>query len=369
MPRRHHILGVPGSLTALEVTKLVKPGAHKPGRQTDRDGLHLHVRKDGSAAWVLRYRLHGRQRDLGLGPASEITIAEARRLAAAARALVQKGLDPSLERKRRGQERAAAASPTRTFQAVAEAYIASHASKWRNEKHRKQWAATLERHAYPVIGDWPVSEIDTDAVMRVLKPIWAKTPETASRLRGRIEAVLDHAAAQGWRKEPNPARWRGHMDKLLPKPRRIAAPEHRPSLPWQQVPAFLAALDERRGMAALALRFTILTAARTGEVRGMIWGEVDLERAVWTVPGQRMKAGRLHRVPLSAAAVAVLERVRPLASAADGTMRREALVFPGGRSCKPLSDMALSMLVRGMAEDGLAPGEQPRWRDADGGRW
>lgn len=202
--------------------------------------------------------------------------------------------------------------------------------------------------------------MDTDAVLRVLRPLWQRVPETASRLRQRIEAVLDAARVKGWRAGENPARWKGHLDALLPPPRKVLPVRHHPALPWPQMPAFLAALAAREGVAALALRFAILTAARTGEVRGMTWREVDLEARVWTVPAARMKAGRPHRVPLSAAALAVLDAVRPLAPAPD------AYVFPGGRAGRPLSDMALSMLVRGLCCDGLAEGEPPRWRDAEG---
>lgn len=191
-----------------------------------------------------------------------------------------------------------------------------------------------------------------------------RTPETASRLRGRIEAVLDFARARGWRAGENPARWRGHLAELLPSPRKLRLVEHLPALPWQEVSAFLEALARHRGMTALALRFLVLTAARSGEVREMRWGEVDEARHIWTIPAARMKAKRLHRVPLSAAAMAVLEEVRPLAP--EGPERAQALVFPGGREGRPLSDMGLSMLLRGMSLDDLPEGALPRWRDEAG---
>ena len=231
---------------------------------------------------------------------------------------------------------------------------------WKNPKHGAQWAATLEQYVYPEIGSTPVARIGTDDVLRVLRPIWERIPETASRVRQRIEAVLDAARVKGWRMGENPARWRGHLAGELPPPGKIKRIAHRPALAWQQMSAFMAALTEREGMAAKAVRLAILTATRTGEVRGMRWREVNWEAKVWVIPGQRMKAGRLHRVPLSPAALAVLAEVRPLMTSSGD------LVFPSATGNKPLSDMALSMLVRGMAADGLAEGEPPRWRDAEG---
>lgn len=222
------------------------------------------------------------------------------------------------------------------------------------------------------MGDLPVSEVDTAAVLSVLRPIWQRTPETGSRVRGRIEAILDAARAKGWRSGENPARWRGHLAELLPPPRKVRRVEHHPALPWSQLPAFVAALRERKGLAARALELAILTAARTGEVRGMTWGEVDLAEGIWVVPASRMKAGKAHRVPLSDAAIVLLGEMLPRA----GKPRPDALVFPGAktgrpqpdgsREARPLSDMALSMLVRGMCSDGLEDGAPPRWRDDEG---
>jgi integrase len=233
---------------------------------------------------------------------------------------------------------------------------------WRNEKHASQWRSTLSSHAYPTLGQRPVSEIDTDDVLAVLNPIWNKIPETARRLRGRIETVLDFARARGWRRGENPARWRGHLAELLPAPRKTAS--RQPSLDWREVSAFFAALRVRDGMAALALQFTILTGARTGETRGMTWNEVDLDARIWTIPARRMKAGNTHRVPLSTPAIELLHRMRGLVGANREANQR--LVFPGARIGRPLSDMALSMLVRGMATDGLPADARPRWRDTEG---
>jgi integrase len=208
-------------------------------------------------------------------------------------------------------------------------------------KHARQWLATLERHAFPLIGNKPVADIGTDEVLHVLRPIWSRIPETASRLRQRIEAVLDDAAVRGWRPAgvANPARWRGHLAATLPQPKRVKPVRHHPALPWQDVPAFMAALAERDGITARALAFAILTASRSGAVRLMRWREVDMEARVWTVPAAHMKARRAHRVPLSDAALAILTAMQPHARGP------ESLVFPGGRAGRPLSDMALSMLV------------------------
>jgi integrase len=218
----------------------------------------------------------------------------------------------------------------------------------------------LEQHVFPILGERPVASIDSNTVLEVLTPIWAEIPETASRLRGRIEQALDFAAVKGWRDADNPARWKGRLALTLPSAKKVRRVQHRPSLPWPEMPAFMLALQRRQGMTALALRFCILTAARTGEARKMTWAEVDEATAVWTAPARHMKGKLVHFVPLAPAALAVLAEVKPLAAGRNG------LVFPGQVSGRPLSDMALSMLMRGMATDGLAEGELPRWRDPDG---
>jgi integrase len=348
-----------GKLSAKGVEALVAKGRHTPGRHTDGGGLHLHVRANGSAGWVLRYRLHGSQRDMSLGGFPDVSLKAARDAAETARQSIKAGRDPIRERQRAQQEAAEAASRDRTFRAAMESALGAREGAWKSEKHRWQWRATVEKHALPLLGDLPVAEIGTDDVLRVLRPIWAKVPETANRLRNRIEAILDHAHALKWRHGENPARWRGNLKELLPNPSKLAPERPQPALPWQQMPAFMAALQERQGMAALGLRFAILTAARTGEVRGATWGEVDLEARIWTVPAERMKAGEMHRVPLSEAALEILAAVRP--EKAKAAM----LLFPNGRGT-PLSDMALTMLARGMATDGLEEDEPPRWRDATG---
>jgi integrase len=348
-----------GKLTVKGVEALVAKDRHKPGRHTDGGGLHLHVRANGSAGWVLRYRLHNAQRDMSLGGFPDVTLKEAREAAEIARQSIKAGRDPIRERQRAQAEAAEAASRDRTFRAAMESALSAREGAWRNEKHRWQWRATVEKHALPILGDLPVSEIGTDDVLRVLRPIWSKVPETANRLRNRIEAILDHAHALKWRQGENPARWRGNLKELLPPPSKIAPEQPQPALPWRQVPAFMQVLETRRGMAALALRFTILTAARTGEVRGMTWAELDLEAQTWTIPPERMKAGRQHRVPLGDAAIALLRAVKPEKA------RGAALVFPSKRATS-LSDMSLTMLTRGLATDGLEGDEPPRWRDATG---
>jgi integrase len=355
-----------GKLTALSVKSLRHPGGkQRPARFGDGDGLYLQVTSAGAKSWLFRYMSHGKEREMGLGPMGEapagVPLAKARQLAAEARAVLRNGRDPIDARQgaRQVAQQARAEARERTFKAAALALVESKRAGWRNAKHGQQWLATLEAYAFPVIGATPVAEVDTAAVLAVLRPMWERVPETASRVRQRMEAVLDAAAVKGWRSGENPARWKGHLAGELPQPRKVKRVAHRPALPWERMGVFMAALAERDGMAALALRFVILTASRTGEVRGMRWREVDLSAKVWTVPGERMKAGRTHRVPLSPAALAVLETVRPLARSA------ESLVFPGGLVGRPLSDMALSEVVRRMNED-RAPGAPPPWRDMEG---
>lgn len=348
-----------GKLTALGVK-----GLTKPGRYSDGDGLHLYVGTAGRRSWVLRYRFGAKRRDMGLGDYPGVSLKEARERAAAARAHLKAGRDPLDARREAAAEGEQAR--TRTFRAAAEALLADKERGWRNAKHRAQWRTTLETYAFSRLGDRPVADITTEDVLAVLRPVWERAPETGSRLRGRIEAVLDAAAASGWREGPNPARWKGHLAARLPKPRSVKRQRHHPALPYAEVGEFMHALGRRDGVAAKALAFAILTAARTGEVRGMRWGEIDLAERVWTVPGQRMKAGRAHRVPLSPQAVAILTGQLP----PDGsTPKPSALVFPGERAGRPLSDMTLSAVVRRLNEEAAAPDHPdapPRWRDAEG---
>jgi integrase len=276
-----------------------------------------------------------------LGSYPTVSLTEARDKAAEARKIHKAGKSP-VEAKREGIK-ADAGKPT--FGKVADDFIAAKGAEWRNPKHRAQWMMTLERYAAP-LRSRPVDRIDTEAVLEVLTPIWQKTPETASRLRGRIEAVLDAARARGFipRNEANPARWRGHLDKLLPKRSKLARGHHA-AMPYVEVPAFIAKLRERRALAAMALEFTILTATRSGEVLGSRWHEIDMASKVWTIPKERMKAGRQHRVPLSAPALAILAKL--------SETRTSEFVFPGARSDRPLSNMAMEMVLRRMGVDGV----------------
>jgi integrase len=260
-----------------------------------------------------------------------------------------RGIDPiAARRAERARQRLDAAKAV-SFKQCAEAYISSHRAGWRNSKHAGQWGATLATYAYPVIGALPVQAVDTGLVLKVLEPIWTAKPETAGRVRGRLESILDFAKVRGERDGENPARWRGHLDKLLPAHSKVRQVEHHAALPYAELPAFLASLREQEGVAALALDFLVLTAARTGEAIGARWTEIDLLDKTWTVPAARMKARREHRVPLSARALAILDEMR---LARDGN-NGDAFVFPGGKAGKPLSNMAFLMLLRRMGHGDL----------------
>jgi len=311
----------------------------KPGRYGDGGGLYLVVSLSGARKWVFRFSFAGKVTEAGLGSAAVVSLAAARDKARDARKLLDAGKNP-IDAKRHAASIEAAIP---TFGAVADALIAAKKSGWRNEKHRAQWRMTLTEYAAP-LRSRPVNEIDTGAVLAVLMPLWQTKPETASRLRGRIEAVLDAAKAQGHRSGENPAAWRGHLSHLLPKRGKLTRGHHA-AMAYGDVPAFVGRLREREAIAALALEFTILTAARSGEVYGARWSEIDISAKVWTVPAGRMKAAREHRIPLSDRALAILEK---LSEARTGD-----LVFPGQRAGKPLSAMAMQMVLRRMKLDGV----------------
>ncbi len=326
----------------------------KPGRYTDRDGLILFVRAPGVRFWLLRYSINGTRREMGLGRAGEgpgdVTLAEARQRTADLRKLIKAGIDPLAHRdaEAAAQKAAAqqAAAQALTFKAVADLYMTAHEAGWRNDKHKDQWRNTLAAYALPHFGELPVGDVGTGHVMAALEPIWTAKPETATRVRGRIESVLDYATSRGWRAGENPARWRGHLANLLPARGKVAKVEHHAALPWKEIGAFMVALGKREAgsLAAMALRFTILTAARSGEVLGARWSEIDLAEAVWTVPAERMKAGREHRVPLTDTALDVLRQAAALRTSKAG----DAFVFPGMKPGKGLSVMALAMVLRRM---------------------
>jgi integrase len=319
-----------GRLTALDITRVTKAGLHPDG-----DGLYLQIGAAGGRSWIYRYYLGGKQRYLGLGSANAIPLKRARELAAQARQQRAEGIDP-IDRRRtdRMAEKIATAKVT-TFSQCADQYIVAHEPSWRNDKHRQQWSNTLKTYAYPLLGQLPVHVINTDLIMQVLLPIWSTKSETASRVRGRIETVLDWATVRELRQGDNPARWRGHLEHLLPAPHKVREPQHFAALPYAEVPAFMVELRRRQGIGARCLEFTILTAARTSEAIGARWDECDLAhgRAARTIPSNRMKGNREHRVPLVPEVLTLL---------GDLYRRREnEFVFPGARTGQPLSNMSL----------------------------
>ena len=330
----------------------------KPGRHADGGGLHLLVKESGARSWVYRFMLSGKSRDIGLGAAGPdgISLADARDARDALRLKVKAGIDPLEERQREATEALAAAQAAKitgmTFKAVAETYIGANEGSWRNDKHRQQWKNTLATYVYPVIGELPVAAVGTAHVLQILEPIWKAKAETASRVRGRMETILDAAKARGYREGENPARWRGHIAQILPVRSRLTRGHHK-AMPYDAIPAFVGALHKREAVAALALEFTILTAARSGEVIGATWAEVDLDKAIWTIPADRMKAAKEHRVPLSPRAVAILEGLQPLGS---------EYLFPGAKGGK-LSGMAMGMLMRRMKVDATVHGFRSGFRD------
>lgn len=321
------------------------------GRYADGGGLYLVVSPTGSRKWVFRFRWKGKLSDMGLGSASVVPLSRARDRAAEARLKIAEGVNPLAEK------RAARAIPT--FGRFADDLVSSVQSQWRNAKHRQQVQNTLERDAAS-LRPFPLDQIDTAKVLEALRPIWSVKSETASRVRARIEWVLDAAKAKGYRSGENPARWKGHLDQLLPKPSRLTRGHHA-ALPFAEVPAFIRELHDRPATSALALEFTILTASRSGEVRGAVWREMDLANAVWTIPADRMKAGREHRVPLSNRALAILA---DMARLADNDP--DALVFPGPKGSRTsLSDAAFSALLKRMGRsEGITPhGFRSSFRD------
>ncbi|MGA0569592.1 tyrosine-type recombinase/integrase [Variovorax sp. VNK109] len=317
-------------------------------------GLGLYVSGCGSRSWIFRARVAGKRRDMGLGGFPDVTLAQAREMARDARAKLRIGIDPIEERRSARSALIAARATAVTFSRAAGLYIEAQEATWRNPKHRQQWANTLTTYAGPHIGGMLVRDIEVGHVMAALEPIWAVRTETASRLRGRIESVLDWATVRGFRAGPNPARWKGHLDKLLPAPGKLKKVDHHRSLPYAEAQAFMDRLRVQEGMGARALELVVLTAARSGEVRGATWNEFDLDQAVWVVPAERMKAKREHRVPLSAQAVALLRRMEEV--------RMTAYVFPGSRK-EMISDMTISAALRRMGLDAVPHGFRSTFRD------
>jgi len=342
-----------GRLTALRVDK-----AKRPGMYADGGGLYLRVTHSGTKNWVFRFMLNGRPRWMGVGPLHTIRLAEARNRAAAFRLQRHDGVDPIESRRAERLQGRLDAAKAVTFKECAARYIASHRAGWRSPKHAAQWESTLATYAEPVMGGLSVQAIDTALMLKVLEPIWTTKPETAGRVRGRIESILDWAKVRGYRAGENPARWRGRLDKLLPARSKVRRVEHHAALPYVELPGFLVSLREQEGIGARALEFAILTAARTGEVIGARWGEIDLLDKTWTLPATRMKAGKEHRVPLSARTLAILKEMQAHRHADD------AFVFPGAKPGRSLSNMAFLMLLRRMGRsDVTAHGFRSSFRD------
>jgi len=334
---RRNIVRQPKRLTARTVATMTKPGRHADG-----GNLYLTISKTGggvSRRWTFLYSLAGKQREAGFGPAAAVTLAEAREKAAGYRSMLAKGIDP-LDAKKADQEAAAA---RKTFGQCADELIKSKRREWRSDVHAGQWRTTIDDYCGP-IHDVPVDAIDTQAILGVLQPVWGRIPETASRLRGRIEAVLDYGKASGLRSGENPAAWRGHLALILPRRQKLSR-SHHAAMPYGDLPEFIAKLRDTETVQALALEFLILTAGRSGEVLGAGWDEIDMAAQVWVIPASRMKAGREHRVPLSSRTLAILDRMAEL--------RTGKLVFPGQRRGRLLSKSALSRLIPGATVHGF----------------
>jgi integrase len=322
-----------GKLTALQIGRKLKPKLYADGA-----GLYLQVTETGAKSWVYRFMIRGKARAMGLGSLSAVSLADARAAAMEQRKLRQRGVDPIQARKAERAQAALADAKAITFQEAAERYINAHSAGWRAPRHAIHWRNTLAAHAYPVIGKLPVQAIDTDLVLKVLEPIWTQKPETATRVRNRMELILDWARSRGLREGENPARWRGHLRFQLPPRSKVRRVKHHPAIPYHELPGFMAELREHQSVGAWALEFTILTAARTGEVLGATHGEIDLAQKVWTIPAERIKSGKEHRVPLSARALALSRKVSIVGS---------DFIFPG-RGNGPLSHTVLQLTLKRM---------------------
>lgn len=337
--------------SALAVRRLSRPGSHAVGGVA---GLYLRIADTGAKYWVWRGTVGGRRREAGIGPYPEISLARAREKAAEMREAARNGVDPIAEKQAARDALRAATAARATFNDCMSAYLDQKAREFKNQKHAKQWRTSVEKYAGPVIGTMPVDRIKLSHVVDTLRPIWNQVPETASRVRGRIEKVLDFATVSGYRKGENPARWKGNLDAVLPAPSKIRKVQHHRAIDWQEAPAFLAALRKRKGIAARALEFLLLTGTRSGEVRGATWNEIDMETGVWTIPGTRMKAGNSHTVPLSEDALAIL-RSAPI-------LEGSSYIFPAARGGM-LSDMSLSAVMRRMEVNATPHGLRSTFRD------
>lgn len=340
-------------LSAVQVAKLKEPGYYADG-----GNLYLQVAPGGSKSWIFRFTQDGKTREMGLGSVSTFSLAEARERAAQQRKILADGQNPLAVKKERELERRLAEARVITFDQAAAAYIEAHEPSWKNKKHVAQWRTTLKVYASPVIGDLPVSQIDTALVLRILKPIWNEKTETATRLRGRIERILDWAKSQGYRSGDNPAAWVGHLDNSLPNPKKVADAGHHAALPWKEIGSFMVELRKAPGLAALLVELIILTATRTSEALLAQWSEFDLQEKLWTIPEDRMKNGKAHTVPLSDAVLSLLKRIKAETLNRDGDH-----LFPGSKG-KPLSNMAgLALLKRMGRHDITVHGFRSTFRD------
>lgn len=338
------------AITIKAFNKLIKtPGLHAVG---GAPGLYLNVNptftasmNPASCSWIYRYSLAGKRRDMGMGSLDDLSLDSARIEANVLRGQVRQGIDPIEHKRQLEATKKKANIKTTTFQQCVNYYLEAHEDAWKNAKHRAQWRSTLETYACPLIGSLNIGEVDTGLVLRILEPIWKTKTETATRLRGRIESILDWASVRGFRSGDNPARWKGHLDKLLPKPSKVANSKHFAALPYKEISQFMQQLRNQQGIGAVALEFAILTAARSGEVRGATWPEIDLTERIWIIPGDRMKAGKIHRVPLSDAAIAIIKDMQDTCIS--------DFIFPGTKEAKALSDMSLTAVLRRMERGDL----------------
>ncbi|OYU26355.1 MAG: integrase [Burkholderiales bacterium PBB2] len=338
-------------LAPLSVGRLNQKGRHAVGGVA---GLYLYIGESGSRSWVLRAMVGSKRRHIGLGGFPDVPLAQAKERARKARDEIAQGIDPIARKREAMSQLRARQAIAITFQTAAEAYISAHGDTWRSAKHLAQWTASLKNYVYPVIGDLQIQDVGQEHVLKILEPIWKTKTETASRLRGRLEVVLDWAAVRKYRAGDNPARWKGHLDKLLAAPGKIQKVTHFRTLPIDAMPEFMLTLRQRNCAAARALEFTILTAARSGEARGTTWAEVDMGAKVWTIPAERMKAGKEHRVPLSDEAIRLIKQMPRI----EGSN----FVFSAPRG-GALSDMALTQILRRMGANAVPHGFRSTFRD------
>jgi integrase len=337
-------------LSAVTVANLKTPGYYADG-----GCLYLRVAPGGTKGWIFRFGLAGKMRDAGLGAFPTVSLVKARKQAEAYRQLVAAGVDPIEQRNEEHKVARIASAKAMTFEQCAKAFIASHQAGWRNSEHRSQWSRTLATYVFPVMGALPVQAVDTAIVLKSLEPIWTEKTVTASRVRGRIEAVLNWAKARGYREGENPAQWRGHLDQLLPAKRKVRQVSHHAAMPYREIGTLMTKLREETTIAARALEFLILTATRRGETLGARWEEIDLDQRMWVIPAGRMKAGREHRVPLSARAIAILKDV--------AEVRHNEFVFPGIKQGRSLWRAAPERLLRRLNVDVTSHGFRSSFRD------